>query len=144
MPETNTPASYVRESLHNHPVFDYSSYAFNGGDNVTRTFGTTNQFSVTQPGLTGLKLGSIKSPARTILAAEVSALAPWSWHEPKWPDVRREPLTYSDAGNMVSFVDGHLSYIKIYWNTNRYPNGGYSFAMSYNPPARYDYQWSGD
>ncbi|MGH7867542.1 MAG: prepilin-type cleavage/methylation domain-containing protein, partial [Candidatus Dormibacteraceae bacterium] len=113
-------------------------------DNVTRTFGTTNHFSVTEPGLTGLKLSSIKSPTKTILAAEVSALAPWSWHNPQWPDVPREPLTYSDARNMVSFVDGHVDYIRIYWNTNRYPDGGYSFAMSYDPPAGYDYRWSGD
>jgi len=50
---TNTGWYYVRESLHDDPVLDYSSYAFNGGDNVTRTFGLTNHY--TMPGLTGVK-----------------------------------------------------------------------------------------
>jgi prepilin-type processing-associated H-X9-DG protein len=91
-----------------------------------------------------VKLSSIKHPARTVLLAEASALAPWSWHAPVWPDVPRESLTYNDAKNMVSFVDGHVSYLKIFWNTNRYPNGGFSFALAYDPPAGYGYQWSGD
>jgi prepilin-type N-terminal cleavage/methylation domain-containing protein len=143
-PHTNLTGYYVRQSLHENSIFDYSSYAFNGGDNVSHTFGTTNQVVVTEHGLTGLKFSSIRHPARTILVAEVSSLAPWSWHDPRWPDVPREALTSNDARNMVSFVDGHVSYIKIYWNNARYPNGGYSFAMNYDPPAGYDYQWSGD
>jgi prepilin-type N-terminal cleavage/methylation domain-containing protein len=144
LPDTNTPASYVRQSLCAHPVFDYSSYAFNGGDNKTRTSQTAPEISWQSPGLTGRSLSSIKQPARTILISEASALAPWSWHDPVWPDIPRESLTYNDANNMVSFVDGHVSYVKIYWNTNRYPNGALSFAMSYDPPAGYEYRWSGD
>jgi prepilin-type processing-associated H-X9-DG protein len=141
LPDTNTPASYVRKSLYEQPIFDHSSYAFNGGDNKTRTFvGGSWQ----APGLTGQKLSSIKHPDRTVLITEASALAPWSWHNPLWPDVPREPLTYNDARNMVSFVDGHVSYLKIYWNTNRYPNGGFSFALAYDPPVGYEYQWSAD
>ena len=133
---TNTVWTYLRRSLHDDPVFDYSSYAFNGGDNVLRTYGITNHFSL--PGLTGVKLSSIKHPARTVLVAEVSVLAPWSWHAPS-PN-----LVFNDAKNMVSFVDGHVSYIKIYWDGAPLPNGGLSFAAAYNPPANYDYQWSGD
>jgi hypothetical protein len=128
---------YLRESLHDHPVFDYSSYAFNGGDNIPRTFGTTNGFSITTHGLTGLKLSAIRQPARTVLVAEVSALAPWSWHNPS------PQLQFNDAKNVVSFVDGHACYIRIYWNSTRYPNGGLSLALDYDPPAGYDYQWSG-
>jgi prepilin-type N-terminal cleavage/methylation domain-containing protein len=133
---TNTGWSYVRESLHANPVLDYSSYAFNGGDNLSRTFGITNQYSL--PGLTGVRLSSIKHPARTALVLEASALPPWSWHHPS-----RE-LLFNNAENMMSFVDGHTSYTKIYWNNTRLPGGGLSFAMTYNPPAGYDYQWSGD
>ncbi len=144
LPNTNPPAGYVRQSLHDNSIFDYSSYAFNGGDNVSHTFGTTNQFSVTQHGLTGMKLSSIRHPTRTVLVSEVSALAPWSWHNPQWHNTLGEAPTYNNAGNMVSFVDGHVSYIKIYWNSARYPNGYLSLAMEYNPPAGYDYQWSGD
>jgi prepilin-type N-terminal cleavage/methylation domain-containing protein len=29
------PFQFVQRSLHNEPLFDYSSYAFNGGDNIT-------------------------------------------------------------------------------------------------------------
>jgi len=143
LPNTNLP-TYVRQGLHENSVFDYSSYAFNGGDNVSHTFGTTNQFMVTQRGLTGLKISSIRHPTRTVLVAEVSAFAPWSWHNPQWPNVPPEAPTYNNAGNMVSFVDGHVSYIKIYWNSTRYPNGYLTLAMEYDPPAGYDYQWSGD
>jgi prepilin-type N-terminal cleavage/methylation domain-containing protein len=132
----DTNSIYLRTSLHDDPVFDYSSYAFNGGDNATRTFGGTNHFSL--PGLTGVKLSSVKNAARTVLVAEASALVPWSWHEPS------SRLVFPDAKNVVSFVDGHVSYVKIYWDSTPFPNGGLSFAMSYNPPAGYDYQWSGD
>jgi len=58
-----------------------------------------------------------------------------------------ENATFNDAKNMVSFVDGHVNYIKIYWNTNRVLSGGTSYittAADYDPPAGYDYQWSGD
>jgi len=133
---TNTVWTYLRRSLHDDPVFNYSSYAFNGGDNVSRTYNITNHFSL--PGLTGVKFSSIKHPARTVLVAEISALEPWSWHQPS------PSLVFNDAKNMVSFVDGHVSYIKIYWDSTPLPNGGLSFAAAYNPPASYDYQWSGD
>ncbi len=128
--------AYIRESLHGNATFDYSSYAFNGGDNLTRTFLVTNQYSL--PGLTGVRLNSVKHPTKTVLVAEASALAPWSWHKPG------SDLLFNDAKNVVSFVDGHVSYIKIYWDSTRLPGGGLSFAMTYNPPAGYEYQWSGD
>ena len=37
---------------------------------------------------------------------------------------------------MASFVDGHVSYIKIYFE--------YAMAPFYNPPAGYDYKLSDD
>jgi prepilin-type N-terminal cleavage/methylation domain-containing protein len=77
---TNTVWTYLRRSLHDDPVFDYSSYAFNGGDNVSRTYGITNHFSL--PGLTGVKFSSVKHPARTVLVMEISALEPWSSSNP--------------------------------------------------------------
>ena len=133
---SNTNWTYVRESLHGNAVFDYSSYAFNGGDNLPRTFLVTNQYSL--PGLTGVRLNSVRHPVRTVLVAEASALAPWSWHSPS------SDLLFKDAKNVVSFVDGHVSYTRIYWDSTRLPGGGLSFAMTYNPPAGYDYQWSGN
>jgi len=41
---------------------------------------------------------------------------------------------------MVGFVDGHVRYIKIYWNASKRD----IFALDYEPPAGYDYKWSAD
>ncbi|EEF58313.1 DUF1559 domain-containing protein [Pedosphaera parvula] len=124
---TNAGGGYLAQSLHAQSRSDNSSYGFNGGQ---MTIFGTNTF-----GIAGRKLGSIKDPIKTVLVAELPAYFPWSWHQPE-PGL---PL-FNDARNMVSFVDGHVSYIKIHWNNNS-PNG---FALQYNPPAGYDYKWSGD
>lgn len=129
------PMRYVQESYHDVSYSGFSSYMFNGGDNVSRKF---ESFEVTLPGLTGVKLSSIKHPARTVLVTECSAAVPWSWHEPS------SSLMFNDAKNVVSYVDGHVSYIKIYWNSTPYPGGTSSFAVHYDPPASYEYQWSGN
>jgi prepilin-type N-terminal cleavage/methylation domain-containing protein len=130
-----TPPRFVQKSIHDSPDFDYSSYVFNGGDGVTRRSGETS-FT----GLTGVKLSSVKHPDRTLLLVECSALFPYSWHDPSSHGVASaDPngTVYNDSKNVVSFVDGHVSYIKLYWNGSR-------FALYYNPPASYDYQWSPD
>ena len=124
---------YVPESLHNEPFLDYSSYAFNGGNNVTRT-NKNRTMIIPRPGLTGVKLSSVKHPSRTALISEGSAPCPWSWHDPS------RLVRFNNAKSMVSFVDGHVSYIKIYWDSNF--NGGKSQAFMYDPPGSYDYQWS--
>ena len=41
----------------------------------------------------------------------------------------------------MSFVDGHVDYIKIYWNG---ATGGDGFPAFYEPPAGYDYKWTGN
>ncbi len=40
---------------------------------------------------------------------------------------------------MTAFVDGHVAYTKIYWNSNFDET-----TCNYNPPPGYDYKWSGD
>jgi prepilin-type N-terminal cleavage/methylation domain-containing protein len=128
------PCQYIMRSLHDEPHLDFSSYVFNGGDNLTRT---ASGVAYNRPGLTGVKLSAIKHPARTVLVAEASAPCPWSWHEPS------PRLQFNDAMNVVSFVDGHASYLKIHWNSAYFPDGvGPSSAFMYDPPAGYDYQWS--
>ena len=128
------PHYFVQKSLHDDPSWDFSSYAFNGGDNAARKF---FKKTVTYPGLGGVKLSSVKHPARTVLVAEIAAFGPWSWHDPSSHGVAHESGTlYNDSKNVVSFVDGHVSYIKIHWNP------GQIWAASYEPPASYDYQWS--
>lgn len=129
-------SSYVAQSLHSESNWNYSSYAFNAG-NIRSDYPFTNTF----PGIAGRKLTSIKNPVRTVLITEWPALIPYSWHQP-----RRLPsgpvFGVNDSKNMVSFVDGHVNYIKIYWDANIAPR--HSEAWHYDPPASYDYQWSGD
>ena len=127
------PTAYVQKSLHKEPYVDFSSYSFNGGDGRTEAVGT-NGVAINRIGIGAVKLSSVKHPARTVLIAEASAFAPWSWHQPS------AKFIFNNAMNMVSFVDGHVSYIKIFKDDA--PRKG--LAIFYNPPDGYDYQWSGD
>lgn len=126
---TATNQTYIPQSLHNQPSYDYSSYWFNGG--------TPTIFGTNSPGIAGRSISSIKHPARTVLAAEMPAFQPWSWHNPMRPlPVGHEWPLFKDAWDYVSFVDGHVSYIKMYWETK------YSPTAAFDPPPGYDYQWS--
>ena len=121
---------FVAKSLHEESWAEYSSYSFNG----------LNQFTNT-PGISGLTLSSIKHPATTILVAEFPAFFPYSWHQPKQPVSNTNNCIFDNSMDMVSFVDGHVSFIKMYWKYVWPPT---LFSSDYNPPAGYDYQWSGD
>ena len=133
------PVGYVPRGFHEQAFTDYSSYAFNAG-------GTNRLFGTMGFGLAGRKVSSIKEPGRTLLLVEASALFPFSWHEPKRP-ISLENAIFRDAKNVVSFVDGHADYLKIYWNTNRIQVGGKSYglmASDFDPPAEYGYKWKAD
>jgi prepilin-type N-terminal cleavage/methylation domain-containing protein len=92
---------YVPKGLHEQPP-DYLSYGFNGGNARTNS---------NAPGIAGRALGSIANPSKTVLVAEFPAFIPYSWHRPKPASPNGAPM-FDDAMNMVSFVDGHVSYIK--------------------------------
>jgi prepilin-type N-terminal cleavage/methylation domain-containing protein len=125
------------QSLHSQSNYNYSSYAFNAG-NIRADYPYTNSF----PGIAGKKLTSLAHPSRTILIAEWPTLTPYSWHQPqKLPSGK---YGVNDTKNMVSFVDGHVNYIKIYWDANATITPTHFESWHYNPPARYDYQWSDD
>ena len=122
---------YHPASFHEQATNDYSSYWFNSG--VLLRTGTNS------PGLTGTQLSSIKHPSRTVLVAEMPAFIPWSWHKPKQPlPVGSDWPLFNDAMNVASFVDGHVNYIRIFWQDPHSP------TFSINPPEGYDYQWSGN
>ena len=128
---------FVKKSLHDSSDFDYSSYAFNGGDNVPRKI-TGGKHTFTLLGLAGVKLSDVKHPDRTILLAEFPALYPYSWHDPSSHGVAYlNGAVCLDSKNVVSFVDGHVSYIKMYCAYR-------VTACLTNPPAGYDYQWTPD
>ncbi len=103
--------------------FDYGSYVYNG---------------VTLPGapnIAGWQLESVKLPQRTLLAMEWTAHAPLSWHESK---TGKENMPfYCEAQSVVGYVDGHVSFTKIYYD-------GYNAAYTRDPIAGYDYKYSGD
>jgi prepilin-type N-terminal cleavage/methylation domain-containing protein len=123
--------TFVSKSLHAQSNYSYSSYAFNGGN-----FPMGKPPAVRWPGIAGLKLSSIKEPAKTVLISEFPALLPYSWHKPGTSG------HYNNAQDVVSFIDGHVSFIKIYWNSATPPDR--HEAWQYDPPAGYDYKWSGD
>lgn len=134
----------IHASLWQQTNFDYSSYAFNAGiSNVFSRY--TNSI-----GLTGRKLSSIQDPVKTVLVCEVPAFFPYSWHQPGRPSTfgamtfAHGATLFLDARNMVGFVDGHVSYIKIFWDPGPVQPGLWATAMQYNPPPGYDYKWSGD
>jgi type II secretory pathway pseudopilin PulG len=109
--------------FHQNPRFDYTSYVFNG---------------VTLPGvpnIAGWPLSSIKQPGMTLLVMEWTAHAPLSWHKSR---TGKENLPfYCDAQSVVGFVDGHVSFSKIYYD-------GYNAAYTQDPVAGYDYRYSGN
>jgi prepilin-type N-terminal cleavage/methylation domain-containing protein len=125
---------------------DYSSYVFNAGNLVG------GRKIANYAGIAGKTMSSIMHPSRTVLVTEAPALIPFSWHQPKRflyntyttiPDYQAMCMFFSNSMNMVSFIDGHVSYMKIYWQPSPTP-GEFWPACAYDPPAGYDYQWSGN
>ncbi len=104
---------------------EFSSYWFNG---LARGDDTNN------PGMAQKPFTTVREPARTELIGEISGGGGLSSHD------RRQPLQFPDALNVMSFVDGHVGYIKIYWNGVQGPDG---FSAFYEPPAGYEYKWTG-
>jgi prepilin-type processing-associated H-X9-DG protein len=110
-----------RTPFHQNGRFDFSSYVFNG---------------VTLPGmpnLSGLSITDVNHPRRTLLVMEWTAHAPLSWHASQTG--RRNAPFYCDAKSVVGFVDGHVSFIPIYFD-------GYNAAYTQDPISSYDYQYS--
>lgn len=132
---SNGQTMFIPKGMHEESSAYYSSYAFNGANQLPRLSKDVHSGSL--PGIAGRKLSSIRHPDETILVAEHPAFLPFSWHKPKQPITDPKNRAFTDAKDMVSFVDGHVSYISMYWN-------GHTLSTLYDPPAGYDYQWSGD
>jgi Tfp pilus assembly protein PilE len=122
-------SGYVPRPFHANPGPSYTSYGFNAG-NLSGPKGRT------YIGLGSKRFDTVLHPDRTVLLTELPAFFPYSWHEPKRP-FSRNNMKFNDAKNLVCFVDGHVSFCKIHYD-------GKKIAWMYNPPAGYDYQWSGD
>jgi prepilin-type N-terminal cleavage/methylation domain-containing protein len=124
------------QGRHQQSKYRYSSYAFNAG-NLRADYPFKHQF----PGIAGRKLNTIKSPAKTVLVTEWCSLDPYSWHQSL---KEHPPQNYgvNNARCVVSFVDGHVNYIPMYWDANTAT--AHIEAWYYDPPDGYDYKWSGD
>lgn len=134
----STNGSWVRFShgMHLQPYSTFSSYAFNAGNAVFRT---RHRFPGMFPGIMGNKLNSIELPAKTVLVVEFPSLDGYSWHRPP----ARGEDHYDNAPGMMSFADGHVSYVKVYYGSNN-PSQSFQHPFVFNPPGGYDYKWSGD
>ena len=86
------------------------------------------------PGIAGARLGSLQNPTKTVLVAEGSAFEGFSWHKP------HKELLFRDSLNEVGYVDGHVDFVKIFWNGSLGSTGA---ACFYDPPQGYAYTWSG-
>jgi hypothetical protein len=134
---TNSDWVPVPHSEHLRSNTSYSSYAFNAGNAVFRN--PKKPFPGMHPGIMGSKLSSVASPAKTVLVMEFPALDGYSWHKPLPPGVTHG----NNSPDVLSFADGHVDYVKIYCGSNN-PSQIFQFPLAFNPPPRYDYQWSGD
>jgi prepilin-type N-terminal cleavage/methylation domain-containing protein/prepilin-type processing-associated H-X9-DG protein len=127
-------SSLISQSAHSQAIYNYSSYTFNAGN----VFVITNRW----PGIAGWKMSSITEPAKTVLVYDLPAYAPYSWHQPQ-----RLPsglvMGVNNSKNMIGFVDGHVSYVKIFYDEVNVATA-HDQAWQYDPPASYDYKWSGD
>lgn len=128
------PSLSETASLHDQLDSYYSSYGYNGFGQSSNTLPALP--ASLPPGLYGWKLAAITDPTMTILVAEVPAFYPFTWHDPDRPPPG--DFGFNNARNEVSFADGHVSYIPIYYYSNAYPDP----TCIFNPPAGYDYKWS--
>ena len=100
----------------------FSSYGFNGLDRGNDDFG-----------LAARKFATVREPSKTAMDGEIAGGIAVSWHNP-WPQGQQ----HNDAQNEAAFVDGHVGYLKLYWNGA----GGFAnFPFRYEPPAGYAYKW---
>jgi prepilin-type N-terminal cleavage/methylation domain-containing protein len=107
-------------SFYRQATTHYDSYFFNGSADAGDDPRSARPFS------------QVRQPAEMVLAAELSGGIGLSAHN------RKQPYQFNNAMNVVSFVDGHVGYIPIYWDGT---NGFDGIAAFYNPPAGYDYEW---
>ena len=111
------------KSLYQNALTHFSSYGFNAIVRVTNDFGMAQK-----------PFAMVRDPSRTALDGEITGGIAASNHD-------HRPGQHPDARNVTGFVDGHVNYIKIYWNGL---TGQAGFPFYYEPPAGYQYKWTGN
>lgn len=102
--------------------FDYTSYGFNGVLRTNNDYGMANRL-----------FSTVHDTAKTDLNGEIVGGWAESWHT---PPIRVERNNALGEGG---FVDGHVAYVKVYWDGI---NGVDDFPFFNEPPAGYDYKWT--
>src|SRR6267142_1426197 len=90
-------------------LLDYGSYVYNGCDNNYNPLGN----NLLGNDKLGFPLANVKHPSRTVMMAEWPIHWGYSWHKSL---TGNQNISYNDAINNVSFVDGHAKYIRLYYN----------------------------
>ncbi len=116
---------------------DYGSFIFNGVNNQPSDQHGNNVLH--------LKLTSVVHPSRTWLIGEWSFSWAYSWHQSLTGNAN---IPYNNCVNNLSFVDGHASTLKTYYDpaSGVYPGGYYTSPAAGTPyiPFGYDYQNGSD
>ena len=121
--------TFTNAPLHEQARSDFSSYDFNTGNLRINPKTKQSRF----PGIAWLKESSILEPTKTVLVGEMPAWIPFSWHSPQ------KAWQFNDARSQISFVDGHVGYIAIYFDATQKTN---AVSLAYDPPGKYEYRWS--
>ena len=119
---------------HQNSGLDYGSYVYNGCDNRGPAAN-----SLLGADTRGIGLSTVKHPTRTVMMAEWPIHWGYSWHKSLTGNAN---ISYNDAINNVSFVDGHAKYIKLYYNL-AISDAPFSYSTS-QIPANYGYQFAPD
>jgi hypothetical protein len=124
-PLTNTDKIFICPSdpaIYTTRSHAFTSYTFNGYETGPNDL----------PRITGQKFSALRNPVRAVIVGEWPAFFGGSWHPFK-------KGLYLNAPNVLAFGDGHAASTKIYWNGQPGQE-----PRLYEPPARYDYSWSGE
>lgn len=109
-------------SLCQSSYFDYTSYGLNGVWRTNDDYGMANR-----------RFSTVHNTALTVLNGEIVGGWGESWHT---PPIR---IQRNNARGMCGFVDGHVAYVKVYWNG---VSGADGLPFYYEPPPGYDYKWT--
>jgi type II secretory pathway pseudopilin PulG len=130
----DTPLQHA--SLHDDPWADYSSYWYSRLNLVTNQLTGDGVYH----GIAGRKISSLRNTVQDLMVVDQPGCFAYSWHQPQALS-DPGPNMVNDSKNMAGFVDGHVAFIKFYWNG---VTAGWNDPCFYNPPAGYEYQWGED
>jgi prepilin-type N-terminal cleavage/methylation domain-containing protein len=115
------PDAMAGNGFYRQKITYHSSYIFNGAAAKSKeTRAAEKPFS------------SVQQPSRLALVCEISGAIGLSGHD------RKESRQFNNAKNVMSFVDGHVSFVRVYWDRN---SGWEGMPINYDPPGGYDYKW---